>query len=381
MIGIGHVTRSLRLCRELLNRQHEIAFVLGGRPTSHDIEHPAFVLHQLPPLERDAESNEIVVPPPNDLGEDVTARIERRRDMLIDLVESTFFDIIVIEFFPFGRWRLKREILPMLDRAREVSAKCQVVCSIRDIIKVHDDYKTRDVKTAEVIQRYFDRVCVHSDPALFQLSQSFSRTDLIADRVVYTGFAVDGLSSDETPDDDHFKPTLLVSVGSGATLSAHKLLSAMASVVDRLCNFRIVIAMGNRLEQGIASTLKAQFTAFAHVTCHDLVPEFHRELAGAALSIGLGGSTVLEAITFGTRALVFATNEIEDQTSRVSRLAQLGFLRLIEDYELTEPELLIQIINNEANKPSPHSCIATNGIEQFADVVDKLVSEATGAQI
>ena len=237
MIGIGHVTRSLRLCRELLNRQYEIVFVQGGRPTPHGIEHSAFTLHQLPPLERDAQSNELVVSPPNDQGESVAARIERRRDMLINLVERSSFDIIVIEFFPFGRWKLKSEILPMLDRAREMSAKCRVLCSIRDIIKVHGDYKTRDIKTARIIQRYFDRVCVHSDPVLFDLSESFSQTELISDRIVYTGFAVDRLSCDQIPDHGHSKPTLLVSVGSGATSSAHKLLNAMASVADRLRNF------------------------------------------------------------------------------------------------------------------------------------------------
>ena len=133
--------------------------------------------------------------------------------------------------------------------------------------------------------------------------------------------------------------------------------------------------MGNRLDPGIANTLLARLTSFTHVTCHNLVPEFHRELASAALSIGLGGSTVLEAITFNTKALVLATPEIEDQTSRVSRLAERGLLRMLEEHELTDPELLIHIINDEVNKPAPCSSIATNGIEQFANIVDGLARE------
>ena len=222
---------------------------------------------------------------------------------------------------------------------------------------------------------------MHSDPDLFTLDDTFSQTAPILDRLIYTGYAVEHEPADQLDGCETSPPTIVVSVGSGATDTAALLLKSVAAVAPKLDGFQIAIALGNRIEDALARALRESVRGVDHVTCQEFIPDFHQQLARATLSIGLGAATVLEALALHTRPLVFTSPEIEDQMRRCTRFAERGLLRLLSEEEVSDPERFAGIIRREAEKPRPTVGINASGITVFANVVDQLLAgKPPGAQ-
>ena len=128
LLGIGHLRRAATLARGLAQRGFDVLLVSGGAPVP-GLDLGQARLHLLPPLRaRDESLRELSRPdgtPPDE------AFYAARTAELLGLLRTEAPDIVITEQFPFGRTRLRFELLPMLEAARGLPKRPRIFASVR----------------------------------------------------------------------------------------------------------------------------------------------------------------------------------------------------------------------------------------------------------
>ena len=224
LLGVGHISRSLAICRALLDR-FDVVFVQGGPDIGRTIDAPGFRHVFLPPiLMREHDSS--LYDPSGEHAELDTLWASRKTSL--EPVMQQSFAAVIIELFPFGRNKFKPEILGLIADARRVNPDSLVYCSNRDIMVQKPDQARREEKIVRLLHDHFDHVLVHSDPDLITMERTFAATARIENQICYTGFVVDG---DEARRVRPREPRILVSLGGGAV--GDELARACARIADR----------------------------------------------------------------------------------------------------------------------------------------------------
>ena len=83
--------------------------------------------------------------------------------------------VVFVELFPFGRAKFARELVPLLELAREGGA--MTACSLRDILVTgRDNQAGHDERACRLANAHLDAVLVHSDPRFARLEETFGPT-------------------------------------------------------------------------------------------------------------------------------------------------------------------------------------------------------------
>src|SRR5262245_3077462 len=227
VLGIGHFVRAMEIARGLPNCK--IRFLNGGESVEGFPYPPWVELVNLLPVKPDAALNFIEsTDPSQSLDELKCSRLEA----LLSEFDSFDPDVLIIELFPFGRRQFVFELMPLLARTRRRGQSTKVVCSVRDILVTQPEHLHHEEWVCNVLNRYFDMVLVHSDPAFHTLEETFSRVADIRTAIRYTGYVVQTLDEREPatngagdgpgearPADDTLRqaghPKIVVSVGGG----------------------------------------------------------------------------------------------------------------------------------------------------------------------
>ncbi len=169
LLGIGHLARASRVASALVEDGFELTLVTGGAPVTG---FPATTIRQvaLPPVMASDNGFGGLA----DLkGEPIDdAFRHRRREMLLRIFEDTKPDAVIIEAFPFGRRQMRFELLPLLEAIASASPRPLAVTSVRDLLQERVK-PGRNEETLVLVQRYFDLVLVHGDPAFARLEDTF----------------------------------------------------------------------------------------------------------------------------------------------------------------------------------------------------------------
>jgi predicted glycosyltransferase len=333
LLGIGHLKRAATLARAMEAAGLAVTIVSGGKDVPGlDIGGSAFV--QLAPM-RSQDEHFLVMLDDDDQPVDDAIRDARRNDLLAT-VARVRPHVVLTELFPFGRRHLRGEIIPMIEAARSQSPPAAIVSSVRDIL-VEPSKKERGPEMVEMVQRYFDRVLVHGDPALVPFERTFPLASAIADRLLYTGYVVDppppdaaarGLGRDE----------VIVSAGGGA-LSEPLLTAAIAArpmtcLADR--TWRLLA--GPSLPPDAWDRLRALAGDGEGIILERARPDFTALLANCALSISQGGyNTVMDVLAAKVRAVIapYAGGKETEQTERARLLSADGALQVVWEEELS----------------------------------------------
>jgi len=184
VLGIGHLHRSLEICKAIAD-EHEIRLILGG-PRA-DVDASGIKLFHLPGLKMDQEFQNMV---PCTAGLQLEDVKRERKELLISHFMEYQPDIFITELYPFGRKAFRFELDPLLSGVRDGSLPpCRCYCSVRDILveKLHgrEKFERRVVQT---LNDYFNGVLIHSDPTVITLDKTFSRMTDIHIPISYTGF-------------------------------------------------------------------------------------------------------------------------------------------------------------------------------------------------
>ena len=181
LVGIGHLTCSLRIIQELLGHA-EVDLVQGGLETTQGIEHPRFRNVRLPTLLHDSDSGGFYDP---DHGRDVDVVWAERAGAINGFLRDRY-DAIVFEFYPFGRRRFKDEIKALLAAVKASSGPVPVFTSVREVLVPRA--LENDRRMVESVKKLIHTVFVRSDPDVIHLRETFSLAHEIEDRLVHTGY-------------------------------------------------------------------------------------------------------------------------------------------------------------------------------------------------
>ena len=335
LLGIGHLRRAAVLVRSLDRAGLKTVLVSGGMPVEGlDIGAAGFV--QLPPARAMDETFKILA---DAHGQPVDeAWMAARRDQLCALYHKLRPRVLIVELFPFGRRKMRFELLPLLDAARESHPRPQILCSMRDVL-VDDKNAEKTAWMIETFERYFDLVLLHGDPEFLPLERSFSRTHEIANRLRYTGYVLDDAPLAD-PADHAGRGEVIVSMGGGAVGAPliEAALAGRAQTPLKDATWRVLI--GPNMPEDSFQAIVAR--APAGILVERARPDFRALLARGRLSISLGGyNTVLEVLAAGIPAVVvpYSGGTETEQTLRARLLAERGALTLVHEAELSPATL------------------------------------------
>lgn len=325
-VGLGHLARSLNLCRELV-KIADIDFISGGYPTSLTLSSDHFHKIDLTPL------------PPSPIPHEVK---EARQKQLQALTAS--YDFLITEFFPFSKWMLKEEVESLIQQIKKSNPSCRVYCSLRDSFPKPSEAHDREI--ADFIDHYYDKIFVHADQRVYQLNESFAFEEEIKEKVVYTGFLAN-------PEANNLNKTrkkrIVVTIGAGSF--GHELLYAVASVTKQFPDYHFDFVLGPKTPQEVADKLREEKSD--NVDVLSFMQHFQEYLAESALSINLGGYTIIDAIQTKTPCLAYPSTFI-DQYIRILKFSAFHHVRPLTAEEL-EPQKLVAAIEQALTMtPSPY---------------------------
>jgi predicted glycosyltransferase len=332
LLGIGHLRRAAVLARALVAGGFDVLLVSGGAPVEGLVLGGAR-FHQLPPLRAADESL-------RDLarldGGPVDEAFQRQRaDGLLGLLRAEAPDVVLTEQFPFGRTRLRFELLPLLEAARGLPKPPLIACSVRDVVR--RARPERVAETEQILQRLFDAVLIHGDPRLVPFERSFAGWERIKERAFYTGYVSErdlaqGMQSAEG------KGEVVVSVGGGA-VGAPLLEAAIAA--------RPKTALADRpwrllLGENLPARDRAALAGAKGITIEPARSDFTTVLGNATLSISQAGyNTVIETLRCADRAVLvpFASDRESEQADRAEALAERGMVAVVAPGTLSAQSL------------------------------------------
>jgi len=335
LLGIGHLRRALTLARGLAAAGLDVTLISGGMPIP-DLELGRARLVQLPAVRAtDMSFSQLIDARGRAVDEAWRAR---RLEALLAAWHDAAPQLLLFELFPFGRWGMRFELLPLLEAADAVRPRPIIACSVRDILVAKTKPERYD-QMVDLAERYFDHVLVHGDPTLISFYDTLPQARRIADRVHHTGYVVDSGGQRGAPGDDGWDE-VLVSAGGGRvgqrlleTAIAARPLTSLAGHVWR-------VLVGYHAPQADLETLAG--AAPEGTLVERARGDFPSLLMNCRLSISQGGyNTMMEALRAGCRVVVspYAGAEETEQTLRAERLAARGALEIVAEHDLSAASL------------------------------------------
>jgi predicted glycosyltransferase len=381
VLGIGHFFRTLEICRALA--PHPVVLISGGPETPAALP-PHVKRVQLPELAMDAAFQ--------NLHADGTASVdqprEQRRNLMEQVLDEEKPDLFLIELYPLGRKAFRAELDPILERIRRGRLpSCRVVCSVRDILVEKEDQARHEARAVETLNRWFDALLVHADPAVIRLEATFGLMDAIRIPVVYTGFVAPpvrpagdrrawkrahGIAPDQS--------LVVVSAGSGAV--GYPLLNAVTRAAGQLPEdrpIRVQLFTGPFMAQEEAEYLcqRRDERIFVDRFTADL-PAW---LQAADLSVSMAGyNTCMAILATGVRAMVHPFAQNREQGLRARLLAERGLLDIIEDQDLSPSRMADRMLAGLSSSSASATAVDIDGASRTARwIATLLANEGSGA--
>lgn len=362
LLGSGHFVRAAALGRALAERGVRVVLATGNTPPpTADVTGVEVV--PLPPLRsRDARFTGLV-------GEDGLevddAWRDARRDTLLALAEAVAPQILLTETFPFGRRALSFELLPLVEHLGARGAL--IASSVRDILVGKDD-RSKERWMADTARRLYDRVLVHSDPAIVRLEDSFPFAGDVADLLRYTGYVYEPRGEEPPPGEG--VDEVVVSCGGGPV--GRRLLEAAiaARALSRRAgdaHWRLLVGHGHgaAVARGLAAAAGSGFAVEA------ARPDFPRLLARARLSVSQAGyNTALDVLAAGRPAVMvpFAEGSETEQTTR-ARLFEAHGVAIALAEDRLDGRALAEACDTALTAPPRRLAIGLDGAAASAEIL------------
>lgn len=391
LLGVGHLKRAAAISRAMVEAGLDVAVVLGG-PEVPGIRLDGCSRVLLPPV-RAADAAFKVLLDEDGRPIDDTWR-ERRVSRLLAEFESFRPDVLMLELFPFGRLQFAFELLPLLEAARTARPRPLILSSVRDALVLKED-PLRTARVVHLVERWFDRVLVHGDPALFGLAATFPAAAAIAGKIAYTGYVVtapprgddDGAVPGEAVRDEAARAAgeVIVSAGGGAVGLPLLDAALAARPLSRLAGHVWRLLTGPNLP-------RPDFERLAWDAPPGVIVERWRDdlpalLARARLSISQAGyNTLMDVLAAGVPAVVvpFAAAGETEQTFRARAFADRGRITLVDGGRLSAQALaagLAEAIDRTCDCDASSMAIDTTGANTTARLILEMLAARRVAAI
>lgn len=362
LVGLGHLTTSLLVISELL-KYADVELIHGGQSIQQMPVLSGFRHLRLPTILIDSATDELYAPDSDSPIEAIWAQ----RAAAIEQFVDWSYDAVIVEFFPFGRRRLKKEILGLFSTVRQRCGTIPIFCFVREIlVPAPLEAEQRMVK---LVQEHIHTVFVRGDPSIVRFEETFSLTDDIADRLVYVGYV-----SPPAPEQWPIRENkIMVSQGGGEI--GMNLLRAAIQTAPLLTEYQFLVVTSSRASATEIAELQV-LIASDNVKVVSFLSNFQAELLTAALSISLGGdNTLMDVISTRTSALAFPYDGNSEQGLRIEKLASKGFVFPLTENDLV-PERLSQKIRDTLQKVYPQQAIAVNCAAEMSRRIEAILAES-----
>jgi len=339
LLGTGHLSRALTLAHAFVAEGHGVTILSGGMPAPH-LKSDGITLHQLPPVHSDGTNFTRLLTADNTPADD--AYLAGRTSMILDVFNTVKPDAVITELFPFGRRILRDEFSALLTVAQN---SCTVLCSIRDIL-APPSKPAKAEKTDRIIDQFYDGVLVHSDPRTTPLNQSWPVSDMLSQKLHYTGYVA------PTPAGPHpanmGRDEIVVSAGGGSVGTTLFECAVQAALQKPHLKWRMLIGGANPAPE--IKRLQKMATGTG-LYIEPARPDFRQLLHHAACSVSMCGyNTALDLLQAGTPSVFIPFDdggEVE-QTLRAKSLAKHPSFAVVSSAELT-PQTLLDAVQSVQN--------------------------------
>lgn len=336
LLGIGHQTRAATLARALQRAGFAVDFVSGGFAVP-GLELGGARFHQLPPLRATDIYFKILV---DEQGREADEAFKAaRRARLLALFAEREPDILLTELFPFGRRQMRFELLPLLDAAHARRRRPLIASSVRDIL-VASPKPERVTEMLGWVDRYYDLVLVHGDPAFVPFERTFAPAAEISSKLRYTGYVIDERAIATAALHPEGQDSVIVSTGGGAVSEPLLEAALKARALTSLHDHAWRLLVGHNLPEERFAALRNR--APRGVIVERSRQDFVQLLKGAALSISQAGyNTLLEVMGAKCPCLVvpYAGGLETEQTLRARLLEERRLLAVVEERHLSAETL------------------------------------------
>ena len=353
LVGIGHLTCSLRIIEELLPH-FDVDLIHGGLDGGAVPVRPGFRSLRLATLLHDEESGEFFDPESRRSIDEIWAD----RSQAIAGFLRMPCHAVVLEFYPFGRRRFKREIMGLLAAVRERCGAVPVFTSVREVLVPRALENER--RMVETVKKHIHTVFVRGDPEVVRFDETFSLAHEIGDRLCYTGY----ISPPAPAARPVRKRQVLVSQGGGNV--GGELLRAAIDAAALMPELGFVLATGSRTTPAEIETLRRS-TRCGNVEIVPFLADFQQQLMASAVSISMGGdNTLLDVLSARTPALAYPYQGNSEQGLRIARFAEKGLLHALQPDDLVAGRLK-EKIELALRTPYPSRAIAIDGARATSD--------------
>lgn len=363
VIGVGHLFRSLAICKSLVNH-FDIVFLQGGKEMNLNVDSPRFHKIALPPLSAH-EHNAVLYDP---LGLNSVEEVFYNRRKLIRKALEDNYDFVITEYFPFGRHGFMKEILEIIELAKKRNPDCLITCSVRDVTG-GGSHKPESL-IIKLLRRYYNAVLVHSDPDIIPFDASFSKASEISDMLIYTGFVSQPFSyAPVTPR----KKRIVVSLGSYQI--GEKFVHQLVKIVDLFSDYEFLYILKHNTKPLIIQTLEKAALTFGNIRITPFLGNFQEVLSESSLCITLGGyNSLIDLAMTKTPGIAYCYTRggNQEQFIRAQKFAQKNLVRLISAEDFA-PHRMQKIINEVLAAPYPNVSIDLNGADHTARELENLL--------
>jgi predicted glycosyltransferase len=375
LLGIGHLKRAVTLARAMAAAGLEVTLASGGLPVPELAAAgslPGVHFVQLPAASAADLTFKVLVDGNGKPVDDEWKRV--RANSLLGAWREADPHVLALELFPFGRWQMRFELLPLLEAAAGAARPPAIACSVRDILGSRKS-EDRQEEMLALVDKYFSRVLVHGDPGVISFERTFPAAQRIAGQIEYTGYIVDAAppANGGTGRDE-----VIVSAGGGAVGAALLEAAMRAKPLTVLRDRTWRVLAGNNLPEGEFRALARLAAGGIGIELERSRPDFTALLANCALSVSQAGyNTLMETVRAGARAVVvpFAGGHETEQSLRAHCFAERGLLQMVEESVLS-PETLAAAIDLAARKPRPPpGAIMLDGAQRSAALIAQLAME------
>ncbi len=374
LLGTGHAVRAAAIGQALVRHGLEVTLATGNTlPPTLDVS--GLDIIELPPVRSpDAVFDRLVTPDGTDIDE---AWMAKRRAASLEAFGRKPCDLLLTETYPFGRRQFEFELGAVITEAKGQPHPPLIATSIRDIL-VRKQQLWKEEWMATQALAHYDRILIHGDPNVVELSDSFPFAERVQHLVRYTGFV--GGGPRPVPPEGDGEDEVIISCGGGAVAQA--LLKAALHarpLTKHAADTRWRVLIGH----DVSDTDFASYMAEASEGV--LVERARRDFPGllkrARLSVSQAGyNTVLDVLIAGVRSVLvpFAQIRETEQTQRAEALARHGRAVVVPEKGLTA-EALAAAIDEALAKPPVTTNVQLGGDERAAEILlEDLKSRATG---
>jgi predicted glycosyltransferase len=363
LVGIGHLTASLQIIKELLN-DFDVDLIYGGIHYANFSKQEGFRVLQLPALLLN-DSGELY----SSGQEQSIDEVWRQRLGCIQEFLSQQYQGIVVEFYPFGRRKFKREIRALIKQVKRQSGDIPVFSQVREVLVPASLEDEKQI--LEIINKEIHSVLVRGDPKVIHFGETFSLAPELGERLFYGGYV-----SQPTP--KHWpkrNKQILVSQGGGNV--GQQLLVAVVQAAALLPDYHFIVATGSGTSLADRDYLTSLIES-PNVQVVRFLADFRSHLLRSALSINMGGdNTLLDVIATKTPSLAFPYPGNSEQALRIKKLAHEGWVTQLNESDLN-PQTLKHQIFSALTQPYPENAINLDGAINISRKIQQVIASFAG---